>query len=75
MPLPSKVVHLIRSDFRCNEIVKYHLIIPLRDAIPIIKSSFHCRRNGSGLIRGNYYNKGTKRPHFITDKQNPDTWL
>jgi hypothetical protein len=29
-PLPSKVTPLIRSDFKCTEIVKYYSIGPLK---------------------------------------------
>jgi hypothetical protein len=47
---PIKGCPLIRPNFRCNEIVRYYIIIPSREATPI-KGAFFYFRKGC-LIRG-----------------------
>ena len=51
-PLKCSLPPLIRSDFRCIEIVKYYYryIDPLRKATPPVRPLFHCRRGI--LIKG-----------------------
>ena len=39
-PLQAKAIPLIRSNFRCTEIIKYYMVVPLREAIPLINHSF-----------------------------------
>jgi hypothetical protein len=34
-PLPPKTTSLIRPDFRCTKVVKYHQIVLLKERLPL----------------------------------------
>ena len=52
---PIKGCPLIRPNFRCNEIVRYYIIIPSREATPI-KGAFFLFQKGQPYKRTTVYN-------------------
>ena len=61
-PLPSKVISLIRPDFRCIEIVRYNEITPFKLSYKTT-FFFYCRRGG--LL---YNSSNSNRGRFILQK-------